>query len=163
MEIKVVRVAHLVDDVVHAVVLGAGHEVRGVVIGVAAQEDEEVADGVRPLETQQLLVELLHRRQLADERGHVAELGGTQRGVALDAARVLRGEQVQRHARARLLEHQYVGRAGGDVAAALYLVPGVAQPALCVVERLPDLIADGRALCRSKAADLRLSSAARTR
>src|SRR5882757_2389255 len=135
-------VAHLVGDVVHAVVLLAGHEVRRVVIGVAPQEYEEVADGVRPFEAEQLLVELLHGGQLRGERRHMAQLRGSQRGVAFDAARILRLVKVQRHTRDRLDQHERVRRTGADVATALHLVPRLAQPPLGVGQGAPDLVAD---------------------
>ena len=139
---QVVGAAHLVGDVVHAGVLLAGHEVGRVVVGVAAHEDEEVADGVRPPEPEEVLVEGLHGRQLGGVGRDVAELGGAQGREALDAARVLRGRQVQRDPGHRLLQHQDVGRARPDVAAPLGDVPGVLEPLLGAVQVLPELVAD---------------------
>jgi hypothetical protein len=72
--------------VVHTGELGTGHEVRDVVVRVAAQEHEEAADGVRPAEAEQVLVEVLHRSERRGVGGHVAELRGAQRRVGRDGA-----------------------------------------------------------------------------
>lgn len=68
---QVVGVSHLVGDMVHSPPPVAGHEVGSVVVGVAAEEDEEIADRVRPPKPEQVLVERLHTSEIGGERRHV--------------------------------------------------------------------------------------------
>jgi len=118
------------------------HEVRGMVVAVAAQEHEEVADGIRPSKSEQVLVERLHRHEVGDERSDVAEFGGPKRGVTVYAAQFLPSVEVQRGVGVRLSEDEHVRGGRGDVGATLDPVTGLAEPAFGVTDLLPELVPD---------------------
>ena len=72
-DLQVGEVAQFEGDVMHGDVLG-GDEIHCVVVGVAAQEHEEVADPVRHPEAQNLGVKLCNRLGVGDAERDVAEL-----------------------------------------------------------------------------------------
>jgi hypothetical protein len=120
--------------VVHAVEFRAGHEVRGVMVGSATQEDE-VTKRVGPFEAEQFLIELLERIQARREGRDVAQLGRAQHGRP-DATGLLGCHQVHRDASRGLRQHEHVRRTGTDVGSPFHLVSGVTKPTLSIGQRL---------------------------
>ena len=137
--LEVEEVAHLVGDVEEPAALVALHQVDRVVIGVAAQEGEEVADRVGPAEPEHVEVEALDLEQVRYVGGDVSELGGPQAEGIGDAAGLLALEQRQRRPAARLGERQCGRDARLGVAAALARHAGRAQSLAGLVEGAVDL------------------------
>ena len=114
------------------------------VIGVTAQEDEEVPDGVGPLEAQQILVEALQPFEFGGEGSDVTELGRAKGGPAVDAAGGLALEEVEFGTGRGFGHDEDVGRTRCDIGSALDVVAGVRQSAVGVAERAPHLVTDRR-------------------
>jgi hypothetical protein len=119
---------------VHAFEFGAGHEVRGVMVGSATQENEEITERVRPFEAEQFLIEFLERVQARREGRDVAKLGRAQHRRP-GATGLLGCHQVHRCAGGGLRQHEHVRRARADIGSPFHLISRVTKTALGVVQR----------------------------
>jgi len=135
-------VAHLEGDVEQPVLLDAAHQVDGVMIGVTAQEREEVSDGVGPPEAEHVGIEALRTLEVFHVRRDMAELGRPDAERGRHPAGLLALVEVDRRRRFRFRERKGGADLGLRVGAQLGVEAQLLEVALDIGERSGHLEAD---------------------